>query len=113
MNRFPKHFHEGREPALTCWRCDMKLSEAESDAYWRTHPLGGGDPLCFDCASQLPVPEFPGDKRKPRHLVSNSLLGASLLLLLSAACQPSHAGYFIMAALGCANVGILARICKL
>lgn len=115
MNRFPKHYHEQPYQPLTCHICDQKLTDWEEQEWSKTLPFG--TPTCFDCASEIEVEVnereelIPKRKRKPPY-ISGVLFSFAIGLLVSAAIAHESAGYFIMAAVGCGNLGILIRICR-
>lgn len=112
MNRFPPHYYEKLPLPLRCFICEQALTEIESEHYWERFPLGQHDPRCFDCASQVEIAEEEITRPKARHWISPIFVGLSLGLLVGAAIFPLEAGWAIMGAVGCANLAILARVCR-
>lgn len=113
MNRFPPHYHENKEQPLCCFTCEQPLTETEADHYWNSHLHGEGEPYCFDCASQLEIEPVEVATARPHSLLTIALFYSSLGCVLSAILFPEKAGYAILLAVGSANLGILARVCRL
>lgn len=116
MNRFPAHYHERTEQPLHCHACEQPLTDDESEHYWTSHLLGQGDPYCFDCASQIDLSMEdggPNPNRKPSwNICSTLLFAASIGFLGLAACDRVFGGYYLMGAVACGSLGLLARICR-
>ena len=104
----PPYGQEPVEQPLVCVDCNEELTDEAANVYWELNPHGEGEPRCLDCASQL----NPDDLQPPKHVLSSILFLLALGIFFTSAIFPEKAGYCVMGAVGCANVGMMTRICR-
>lgn len=100
---------------LICFDCGEPLTETAETLYWDEHPHGEGEPRCLDCKSVLSISEMqPAHEPFPEresHLISTALFGCAVgCMIVGARHHDGQSGYYILAAIGCANLGLLVRI---
>jgi hypothetical protein len=97
-------------PVRYCWDCGEPLTEIAASLYWDEFPDGIGKPRCLDCRSVEDISGLGDRGGKQWHLVSWTLCGAALSLMVLACFHPQQSGYFILAAIGCGSFALMALI---
>ena len=109
LDRFSDRWE--KDTPLECFDCGEPLTETATTLYWDEHPLGDGEPRCLDCKSQLAVFNAPEpEAKRENRVLSCILLGLILPCAVGACLHPQQGGYFILAAIGLGNLGLMARI---
>ncbi len=109
LDRFSDRWE--KETPLACFDCGDPLTETATTLYWDEHPMGDGEPRCLDCKSQIALLDAREPERKRElHPLSNLLFGCAIGCMVKAAFDHQHSGHWILAAIGCANLGLLTRI---